>query len=228
MTNTTMNENQRESTPMIMLRLRSRRDFLRHFFHEGTAGSVFIPGPTQARPGERVKLGLFFEEEQRTFRLRGIVRWKRMTKSKRLPVGMAIELFASESEARDLLLEFAQGRAVDWTERDERITAQIQIHYATGSVFLSDVTEDVSRGGVFLRTDERLEVGDVLRLKLKLPGDFFSVRVGGEVAWVRQDPPGVGIRFTFANERSQNRVQRIVDELREQIAEDFEIHDSTD
>ena len=113
MTNTTMNENQRESTPMIMLRLRSRRDFLRHFFHEGTAGSVFIPGPTQARPGERVKLGLFFEEEQRTFRLRGIVRWKRMTKSKRLPVGMAIELFASESEARDLLLEFAQGRAVD-------------------------------------------------------------------------------------------------------------------
>ncbi len=208
-----------------MLRLANRREFLKLFFKEGEAGSVFVPGNTQCRPSDPVRLALFFEEEQRTFRVRGTVRWKRMTKSRRLPIGMAVEIMPDDREALNLILDYAHGREVNWTERDERVPAQIQIHYATGSVFLSDVTEDVSRGGVFLRTEEPLQVGDSLRLKLKLPGDFFSVRVGGRVTWVRDKPRGVGIQFTFDNGRSQNRVQRIVDELRKQIASDFEIHD---
>lgn len=214
-----------ESRHVVMLRLGNRREFLELFFKEGEVGSVFVPGNTQCRPGDPVRLALFFEEEQRTFRVRGTVRWKRMTKSRRLPVGMAVEIIGDDREALNLILDYAHGREVNWTERDERIPAQIQIHYATGSVFLSDVTEDVSRGGVFLRTNEPLEVGDALRLKLKLPGDFFSVRVGGRVTWVRENPRGVGIQFTFGNGRAQGRVQRIVDELRKQIASDFEIHD---
>lgn len=208
-----------------MLRLANRREFLKLFFKEGEAGSVFVPGATQCRPGDAVKLGIFFEEEQRTFRIRGSVRWKRMTRSKRLPIGMAVEILPKEREALTLILDYAHGREVNWTDRDERVPAQIQIHYATGSVFLSDMTEDLSKGGVFLRTDEALRVGDPLRLKLKLPGDFFSVRVGGRVTWVRDNPRGVGIQFEFDNGRTKNRVQRIVDELRKQIAVDFEIHD---
>ena len=209
----------------VMLRLANRGKFLKLFFKEGEAGSIFVPGTTNCRPSDAVRLGIFFEEEQRTFRIRGTVRWKRMTKSKRLPVGMAVEVLPKERDALNLILDYANGREVNWTERDERIPAQLQIHYATGSVFLSDVTEAVSRGGVFLRTEEPLEVGDELRLKLKLPGDFFSVRVGGRVTWVREKPRGVGIQFSFDNGRAQSRMQRIVDELREQIAEDFEIHD---
>ncbi|MEO1481617.1 MAG: TIGR02266 family protein [Myxococcota bacterium] len=211
----------------IQLRLPNRTAFLKLFFHEGQIGSIFVPGATEARPGDQVRLGVFFEEEQRTFRVRGSVRWKRLTKSKRLPVGMAVEVDRADSDALNLILEFANGREVSYTQRNPRVPAQIQIHYATGSVFLTDVTEDVSNGGVFLRTQEPLEVGDTLRLKLKLPGDFFSVRVGGEVAWVRQEPPGAGIRFTFESDKAQSRVERIVQELRKQIAEDFEIHDGT-
>lgn len=211
------------STPDISLRLPNRREFLKLFFHEGSAGSLFVPDATHARPGESCRICIYFEEEQRSFRIRGTVRWRRMTKSKRLPVGMAVEIPSSEAETLGLILEFARGREVSYTQRRERVPAQIQIHYATGSVFLSDLTEDLSQGGVFIRTDERLELGDTLRLKLKLPGDYFSVRVSGEVAWVRDTPPGVGVRFKFEGDRVKSRVERIVQELRKQIAEDFEI-----
>ncbi|MEM6733609.1 MAG: PilZ domain-containing protein, partial [Myxococcota bacterium] len=154
-----------ENNNVVMLRLTNHRAFLRLFFKEGVIGSIFVPGATQARPGDAIRLGVFFEEEQRTFRIRGTIRWKRMTKSKRLPVGMAVEVLPDDKEALQLILDFAHGREVSWTEREERVPAQIQIHYATGSVFLSDVTEDVSNGGMFLRTQHPLEIGETVRLK---------------------------------------------------------------
>lgn len=217
--------NESDSSTTRIVRLRNRRSFLEHFSHEGVLGSIFVPGLSHADLGDGVRLGLFFEEEQRTFRIRGLVRSKRTTATKDAPIGMFVELLPSECHVRDLLLDFAQGRVIDWVERDARFPAQLQIHYATGSVFLSDVTEDLSQGGVFLRTHEALHVGERLRLKLKLPGEFFSVRLGGEVVWVRTDPPGVGIRFTFDDEGSRARLQRIVDELRAQIDHGLETHE---
>lgn len=211
----------------VAVEFSDRKSFLDSFFSQGEIGSIFVAGFSEARPGAQVRLDLRFPNDARSFRIRGIVRWRRLSAGKKLPAGTAVELAGEERPALELILDFARGRTVAWSEREERVPAKVEIHYATGSVFLTDLTEDLSRGGLFVRTDESLAPGDAIKIKLKLPGDFFSVRVGGSVAWVRERAPrGAGIKFETENPRTLTRLERIVKELKAQIAEDFDIYEA--
>ena len=61
-----------------------------------------------------------------------------------------------------------------------------------------DATENLSRGGLFVQTSERFELGQNVELSVGFPGLLAPVALRGEVVWVR--PPredssgGVGIR----------------------------------
>jgi len=61
-----------------------------------------------------------------------------------------------------------------------------------------DTTENVSVGGLFIRTERKFSVGDKLHLALSFPGLLDPLEVGGEVVWVRAPrggmPGGVGVR----------------------------------
>jgi len=61
-----------------------------------------------------------------------------------------------------------------------------------------DATENLSRGGLFVQTSERFEVGQMVELSLGFPGLLEPVPLRGEVVWVRpareDSAGGVGIR----------------------------------
>lgn len=212
--------------PTLVFRLPDRRAFLAAYFHQGELGALFVPGDSQLRAGDHTELMLRFEEERREFHTRGVVRWKRSTASPRLPSGIAVELAASERQTRDLLLEFARGREVRWVaRRDRRLPVGLEIRYASDSVLLSDYSDDLSHGGAFIRGEELPEIGTELILRIRPPGELFSIRVKGRVVWQQQvERRGVGVRFIFDNPRAHQRFAKLIEKLQERVERAFEIH----
>ncbi len=208
--------------PSVLLPLRDHRAFLSHYFHQGGLGGVFVPGHLRLTSAEEVDLEIAFAKEQVMVHVRGVVRWKRLSGKKNLPAGVGIEFLASERRTRDLLVDFGKGRSVRLVKRrSQRYPAMIEIEYATNSIFVCDVTDDLSRDGTFVLTDQQMDIGTVLSLRLKLPGLGDVIDVSGEVRWVQSDGRrGFGVRFIFDRPNAEQLVLRLIDRVKHQIAAD--------
>ncbi|HSP78767.1 MAG TPA: TIGR02266 family protein [Myxococcaceae bacterium] len=72
---------------------------------------------------------------------------------------------------------------------------------------LRDVTENLSRGGLFVQTERAFEVGQEVALALSFPDLLNPVQVLGAVAWIRpasaEAPGGVGIRVVRDQDRQR-------------------------
>ncbi len=212
-------------TPTLIVELPNRAAFLDLYYHHGHLGGVFVPGQMALEPGTAVLLELSFAAERQTICCRGVVRWRRPQQTRDLPAGLGVDLAASEKATRDLLLEFAQGRDLHLlNRRDRRLPVHLEVRYASEGVFLSDVTDDLSAGGLFIASDDPLPIGTPLRLRLKPPGRWFAVEVRGEVAWSRRDErPGFGVRFRFANAKAEQRMRALVAQLRDRLGHGAEL-----
>lgn len=100
-----------------------------------------------------------------------------------------------------------------------RVPLTLQVHYPQKEGFFADATENLSAGGVFVRTDRELKEGELLPLVLSFPGLLGPLLVQGEVAWVRKAagpdaPAGVGIRIPEDRPEDRRRLAEILDKIR--------------
>lgn len=101
--------------------------------------------------------------------------------------------------------------------RQRRAMAEIRVEYRTVGSFISDYVTNISRGGVFVRTEQPLRIGTRVRLVFSLPGMPFPFDLTGEVRWIqerasREHPErGMGIAFEHIDERIQKRIQAFVE-----------------
>ena len=81
------------------------------------------------------------------------------------------------------------------------------VRYPTTAPVNADWTENLSVGGLFVRTERRFEAGEGLTASVSFPGLLDPVEVDGQVAWVRSASPvtagGVGIELVEGPGRSQ-------------------------
>jgi len=219
-----------EITPTVVIELADRRAFLGCFYHQGNLGGVFVPGHMSLSPGTRVLLELVFVAEKRTLRARGVVRWQRTRSARNLAAGVGIEFAPQERRTRDLILDFANGRNVQVVaSRARRLPVRLAVGYATESVMLSDLTDDISEGGLFICTEELFEIGTKLNLRLKPPGHLFAIQVVGEVMWRQgEGRRGVGVRFVFEGGHAKHRIDRLIEKLRERVQSEMEFRPTED
>lgn len=210
--------------PSVLLPLRDHTAFLSHYFNQGGIGGVFVPGHLRLASAEEIDLEVAFAKEQVTVHTRGVVRWKRLSGKKTLPAGIGVEFLESERRTRDLLVDFAEGRSVRLVRRrSRRYPVMLEIDYATDSVFLNDITEDISRDGAFILTGHSIEVGTVLALKLRPPGSGAPIDVKGEVRWLQTDGRrGFGVRFIFDRPHAEEAILRLIDGIKQQVATDLD------
>ena len=200
----------------VKAKLANAGEFLHHYFHEGNLGGMLVPGNTHVDLGQNVNVEIYFLEENRIFHFRGVTRWKRVKDEPTLPAGIGVEFAESERKARDILIDFARGRRLLVQKRvSRRIPAVIDVEYASDSIFLADVTDNVSTGGAFILTNDPPEPGTQLKLRLRPPGYRIGISINAEVVWQRTDErPGMGVRFVFPWYRSAKKLNRLVDEIR--------------
>jgi type IV pilus assembly protein PilZ len=100
----------------------------------------------------------------------------------------------------------------------DRIDVTWSVDCETEDTFLYANITNISEVGIFVRTDEPLEVGTRLTLKFAPPGARDTLVLTGQVAWVNpirmlaSNPnPGMGIRFIDLTQESR---ERLIDAVR--------------
>ena len=100
----------------------------------------------------------------------------------------------------------------------DRIDVTWSVDCETEDTFLYANITNISEVGIFVRTDEPLEVGTRLTLKFSPPGSRDSLVLTGQVAWVNpikmlaSNPnPGMGVRFIDLTQESR---ERLIDAVR--------------
>ncbi len=86
--------------------------------------------------------------------------------------------------------------------------------------FLEQHAQDISEGGMFLRSAAPPPPGTRLQFAIRLADGYPLIRGEGEVAWSRErgpgpdSPGGMGIRFVELSEQGRELVRRLVEERR--------------
>jgi uncharacterized protein (TIGR02266 family) len=96
--------------------------------------------------------------------------------------------------------------------RDTRVPLLLRIDYP-GAPGYRDVTENLSAGGLFIRTDRSLPVGAHVPLVLSFPGLLEPLELDVEVAWARGPegdvPAGVAVRIPAGDEAARQRLRAL-------------------
>ena len=84
----------------------------------------------------------------------------------------------------------------------DRYDTSISVDYNNGENFLFSYIQNISEMGIFIRSEEPLEIGTKLTLRFGTEGSHEKLQLDGEVVWVNpvqigENPnPGMGVRFT--------------------------------
>ena len=95
--------------------------------------------------------------------------------------------------------------------QDERFPFVLKVQYADrGQV--ADATENLSRGGLFIQTEQPWQVGDVVPLSLSFPGLLDPIEIVGRVAWVRPAlGSGVGgVGIAVQTDADRQRLEKLL------------------
>ena len=91
------------------------------------------------------------------------------------------------------------------------LEAEIEIGDGVLGGELSFDSYNVSQGGIFLKSDLLLEVGETFWISFALPGIDMAIRTRGRVVWVNKEPDendptataGMGLKFLDLSEAEQ-------------------------
>ncbi len=97
-----------------------------------------------------------------------------------------------------------------------RYDTELSVDYASDENFLFSYITNISKMGIFIRTDDQPAKGTRLRMRFGLP-DGETLKLEGEVVWVnrlRADGdnlnPGVGVRFLNLTPAQREKVVDLV------------------
>ncbi|GAB4301777.1 MAG: hypothetical protein Kow0090_17310 [Myxococcota bacterium] len=98
-----------------------------------------------------------------------------------------------------------------------RATLNLLVNYESTDEFCTDYTQDISGGGLFIRTNRPLPVGTKLRIHFMLPGVDELIYTDGVVVrnTLNENSPveeGMGIEFTEILPRYQAIIDKLVKE----------------
>jgi len=140
------------------------------------------------------------------------------------------EFNALSSDFRNILIEMAKKYRIlietvsSYSYRkEERILKSLSLRFRDRESFVKAYSDNISEGGLFIRTEKPLKEGEAFLLKLQLPGIADPLEITCEVAWSRRQlddsanrPSGMGVRFTEMSGRDRATIKRF---LRAEIKE---------
>ncbi len=96
-----------------------------------------------------------------------------------------------------------------------RAPVSLAVHYRTKGSFLMSYSLNLSKGGLFLETPNKLPLGTKLHVSFTVPGATEPIELESQVVWVREEtseegfPPGLGLRFN----QLENSIGAVIDGL---------------
>lgn len=99
--------------------------------------------------------------------------------------------------------------------QNPRIPKALALSFKSKAGFIKAFSEDISVGGMFIKTTKPLTRGEQFMLKLTLPDVSDTLKIDCEVSWTRtatsdpfKQPLGMGIKFIKISPEDQHRLKK--------------------
>ncbi len=104
---------------------------------------------------------------------------------------------------------------MQWANRraDARFDVEVRVDFGSDANFYRGFTENMSGGGLFVRTVHRLARGTEVALRIHLEDGEPEIDVACEVCWIRDtddDGGGIGLRFVDLSESARVRIEEFL------------------
>jgi hypothetical protein len=195
---------------ILLARFRSGRDFLHHYDTEFATGALLVPTRTVVPVEASVVVEVAFPGLPNHLLLRA-----RAVDRDEDRGGLLVRFVASESEKRSFLLQCATGAVRPiWQRRHRRLPVRLPAEFSVdgGGATVPALAEDLSVGGIFLRTPFTLSARTLLMLRIQPSDGSATISVRGRVAWVRHHPPtsGFGVAWDGRTGREMKRLRQLI------------------
>ena len=101
--------------------------------------------------------------------------------------------------------------------KSPRASIEIKVEYSKSGDMVTEFSRDISRGGIFVRTDAPLAVGEKSLLTLTFPNRRETVNlksvVRRAVSMTEQGEPGMGLSFLFSDSDERAAFFRLIDHV---------------
>jgi uncharacterized protein (TIGR02266 family) len=105
------------------------------------------------------------------------------------------------------------------TRNDVRVQKRLTLSFKDSESFVRAYTGNISRGGLFIQTNQPLKQGEQFSLKLQLPGIPQPMEIECEVVWSREQndtqhkSPGMGVKFCEITQGDSQMLNQYLQEL---------------
>jgi uncharacterized protein (TIGR02266 family) len=99
------------------------------------------------------------------------------------------------------------------SDNDQRVEKRVTINkeFESFDAFVHEYVTNVSRSGVFIRSEDPLPVGTKVDLTFTvIMEDVETIEGTGQVVRVQDDPPGMGVAFTELTKYSEDLLVRLL------------------
>lgn len=101
----------------------------------------------------------------------------------------------------------------------KRACVRVEVTFKTGKQLMKSYMKNVSRGGLFIKTDKPLPLSTELELNFRLPNSYRLFKTKGLVVWVSppggKKMPGMGVQFREMSEEDAIYLEKVVEKLSE-------------
>jgi len=107
------------------------------------------------------------------------------------------------------------------SRKHPRVQLEMEVEYKKGSKFERAVSHNISKGGMFIKSEEPLPEDKNTVVKFVIDPEKEPLKVRSRVAWTRggeqssitKQPPGMGVEFIFEDESERNMIREFVRDL---------------
>lgn len=89
-----------------------------------------------------------------------------------------------------------------------RIDVWIEVTFKSSNEFVTSYMSNISKGGVYIQTEDPMDLGTVLALTFQLPGQENLIKIKGKVVWYNppggMKVPGMGVQFAEMPEEDRH------------------------
>jgi uncharacterized protein (TIGR02266 family) len=99
---------------------------------------------------------------------------------------------------------------------DRRLALHVEVDVSSAHNFYTGLTQDISRGGLFVATHQPFAVGEQVNLSFTLPAGAGPFVAEAEVRWVRDrgddhfHPCGMGLAFHMLTPEARDSITRFM------------------
>lgn len=214
----------------IKVKFKNPSDFLRKYTEDISKGGIFVKAFSPLPINTPVKVVLMLPQTEEIELPGEVVYVLKEDEAKMIGrnPGMGIkftEVTPEASRKLDELIERIKAKiSLNYEEkrRDERVVAEIKIKFKATDEFVQEFAEDISKGGVFIKTNKPLPFDTPVRVLIEFP-DTTQIELDGKVVYVLKEEdakamlrsPGMGIQFVNISESDRAKLERFIEEIKE-------------